>query len=53
LSLVTHERPGRRIAPQVSITDVIEKIARLAGLALDELKPWNWRPADQLIAKAA
>jgi len=42
------------VEPQGYIADVIEKIATgWPASRWDELMPWNWQPADQIVAEAA
>ena len=41
------------IDPQAWLADVLARIAELPASRLDELLPWNWRPADAAIGRAA
>lgn len=42
------------VEPQAYIADVIEKIASgWPSCRWDDLMPWSWQPADQLLAEAA
>ena len=41
------------IDPQAWLADVLARIAEHPASRLDELLPWNWRPADAAINRAA
>lgn len=41
------------IDPQAWLADVLARIAEHSASRLDELLPWNWRPADAAISRAA
>ena len=41
------------IDPQAWLADVLARIAGHPASRLDELLPWNWRPAGSTISKAA
>jgi hypothetical protein len=41
------------IDPQAWLADVLARIAGHPANALDELLPWNWRPAEVPASRAA
>jgi transposase len=41
------------IDPQAWLADVLARIAEHPALRLDQLLPWNWRPANAVVSKAA
>jgi len=41
------------IDPQAWLADVLARIAEHPASRLDELLPWNWRPANAVVSKAA
>jgi transposase len=41
------------IDPQAWLADVLARIAEHPASQLDELLPWNWRPANGAVSKAA
>ncbi len=41
------------IDPQAWLADVLARIAGHPASRLDELLPWNWRPANRAVRKAA
>jgi len=41
------------IDPQAWLADVLARIAGHPAARLDELLPWNWRPAGNAIGRAA
>ena len=41
------------IDPQAWLADVLARIASLPASKLDDLLPWNWRPASTVVSRAA
>jgi transposase len=41
------------IDPQAWLADVLARIAGHPASRLDELLPWNWRPAAAVVSRAA
>ena len=41
------------IDPQAWLADVLGRIAEHPASRLDELLPWNWRPAKAAVSRAA
>ena len=41
------------IDPQAWLADVLARIAGHPASRLDELLPWNWRPATAAVSRAA